>query len=116
MATNENRIDRLEQIVHVLAEGHVELEEGLVALRKIVAELATETRRGFDRVAEQFAETDRHMRETDAHMRETDAHMRETDAHMRETDARMRESSRQSDERVDKLVSAMGAYLRRLDG
>jgi len=57
-------------------------------LQKIVAELATETRRGFDRVAEQFEETDRRMRETDARFRRTD-------------------------ERIEQLVSAMGEFIRR---
>ena len=76
----EERFNRLEQVVHVLAEGQLSLE-------KIVAELATETRKGFDRVAEQFAETDRRMRETDTQIRRTD-------------------------ERIDKLVGAISELIR----
>jgi hypothetical protein len=82
MATmrHEERFDRLEKVVQILAEDQVNLQ-------KIVADLATETRRGFDRVAEQFAETDRRMKETDRKMRETDG-------------------------RIDKLVLAIGELIR----
>jgi hypothetical protein len=61
-------------------------------LLKLVAELATETRRGFDRVAEQFAEADQRIRENEA---------------------RYAERSRQTDERIDKLASATGEFMRR---
>ena len=56
--SSEERIDRLEQVVQVIAEDQL-------SLQKLIAELATETRRGFDRVAQQFEETDRRMRQTD---------------------------------------------------
>jgi predicted nucleic acid-binding Zn-ribbon protein len=92
--TDGERIDRLEQVMQILAEDQV-------SLRELVAELATETRRGFDQVREQFAETDRHMRETDAHLRETEA--------------LMRESGRQTDERISNLVSAIGNPIVKLD-
>jgi len=82
------RVDRLEQVVQIIAEDQV-------SLQKLIAELATETRRGFDRVAKQFAETDRRMRESS-----------------RETDQRFR----QTDERVDKLVGAIGELIRRQNG
>jgi hypothetical protein len=36
----------------------------------LIAELATETRRGFDRVAAQFEETDERLRQTDERQRE----------------------------------------------
>jgi methyl-accepting chemotaxis protein len=80
--THGGRIDRLEQVVQILAEGQVSVE-------KLIAELATETRRGFDEVNEQFKKTDRHMQETDRRMRETDERMKRTD------------------ERIDKLVVAI---------
>lgn len=70
----DERIDRLEKVVQVIAEDQL-------SLQKLIAELATETRRGFDRVAEQFAETDRRFRQTD--------------------------------ERIDKLVLAIGEFIRR---
>jgi conjugal transfer/entry exclusion protein len=79
--SNTERLDRLEQVVQILAEDQI-------SLQKIVAELATETRRGFDRVADQFAETDRRMRETDQRFRETD-------------------------QRIDKLVVAIGEFIRK---
>jgi len=79
--THGERIDRLEQVIHILAEDQV-------SLQKLIAELATETRRGFDRVQKQFEETDRRMRETDSQMKRTD-------------------------ERIDKLVSAIGEFIRK---
>jgi DNA repair exonuclease SbcCD ATPase subunit len=54
----EERLDRLEQVVQVIAEDQL-------SLQKLIAELATETRRGFDRVAKQFEETDKRFRQTD---------------------------------------------------
>ena len=88
------RLDRLEQVVQVLAEDQL-------SLQKLIAQLARETRKGFDRVAEQFAETDRRMRETDAHLRETDR--------------RMCENSEKVDARINQLVIAMGAFISRQD-
>ena len=99
--TPEDRLDRIERVLGVIAEDHVafqerqealqkrqeELQKSDMELRKLIAELATETRRGFDRVAEQFAETDRRFRETDRRFRQTD-------------------------ERIDKLVSAIGEFIR----
>ncbi|MFN7938753.1 MAG: hypothetical protein U0R19_35820 [Bryobacteraceae bacterium] len=57
-------------------------------LQKIVADLATTTRVGFDQIQKQTQQTDERWRETDARFRQTD-------------------------ERTDKLVSAMGEYIRR---
>ena len=54
--THEQRWDRVEAVVQVLAEGQV-------SLQKLIGDLATETRRGFEQVARQFAETDRRMQE-----------------------------------------------------
>lgn len=90
--TNEQHLDRLERVVQVLAEDQL-------SLQKLVADLATETRRGFDRVAAQFEETDRRMRQTDERMRLLDE--------------RANERVRQLDERVDRLVSAIGEFIRR---
>ena len=70
--TNGERIDRLEQVMQVLAERQLGQEERQDTLAHIVADLATEMRRGFDQVALQFAETDRRMRETDERMKQTD--------------------------------------------
>ena len=71
------RVDRLERVVQIIAEDQV-------SLQKLIAGLATETRRGFDRVAKQFAETDKRFRQTD--------------------------------ERIDKLVMAIGEFIRRQNG
>jgi methyl-accepting chemotaxis protein len=95
--SQEERIDRLEQVVQVIAEGQLSLE-------KLIADLATETRRGFDQVAEQMRETDKQMRETDRQMRETDRKMGEL---ARRTDERFS----QTDERIGKLVIAIGAFM-----
>src|SRR6266849_4616699 len=91
---NEERMDRLEQVVQVLAEDQL-------SLQKLIGELATETRRGFDRVAQQFEETDRRMRQTDERMRHTDEQIRQTDERMRQTD-----------DRIGKLVLAIGELIR----
>ena len=99
------RVDRLEQVVQIIAEDQV-------SLQKLIADLALETRKGFDRVAKQFEETDRRMRETDERMRATDERMRATDERMRATDERMRAT----DERIDKLVIAIGELIRRQNG
>ena len=74
------RVDRLEQVVQLIAEDQI-------SLQKLIADLARETRKGFDRVAKQFEETDKRMRETDQRMRGTD-------------------------ERIEKLVIAMGEFNR----
>ena len=117
------RVDRLERVVRVIAEDQV-------SLQKLIAQLATETRRGFDRVAKQFEETDRRMRQTDERMRQTDDRMRQlderlderirqTDQRLRQTDQHMRqtdERSRKTDERIDKLVVAIGELIRRQNG
>jgi ABC-type transporter Mla subunit MlaD len=99
--THGERLDRLEQIVEILAERHGDLEK----LEKIVANLATETRRGFDQVAAQFRETDARMREMS---RETDKRFRETDERFRRTDEQLRATN----ERVDRMVSAIGEFIR----
>jgi len=92
--THGDRLDRLEQVVQILAEDQV-------SLQNLIAELATETRKGFDRVAAQFEETDKRMRETDDRIAER----------FRQTDER----GRQLDERVDKLVVAIGELISRQD-
>jgi methyl-accepting chemotaxis protein len=107
---HEQRIDRLERVVGILAEDQV-------ALQKIVTEMATEMRSGFDRVSQQMTAMgatlnqmwlalDR-MREADERIR---AEMREADERIR---AEMRERARDYDQRVDKLVAAIGEFLRR---
>jgi ElaB/YqjD/DUF883 family membrane-anchored ribosome-binding protein len=90
--THGERIDRLEQVVQILAEGQVRVE-------KLIADLATETRHGFDLVKQQF----------EASVREADKRARQTDERMRQTDERMK----QTDERIDKLVIAIGEFISR---
>jgi len=92
-------------------------------LQKLIGELATENRRGFDRVHTQFEEVAKRMRETDERMRETAQRMRETDERMRQTDARIdklaledNERRRYFDQRVDNLVIAVGELIRRQNG
>ena len=75
-------MDRLEQVVGILAEDQV-------SLQRLVAELATETRRGFDRVAAQFEAIGKRMAETDARMRQTDERFRNTAQRSRELDDRV---------------------------
>ena len=99
--TQGQRLDRLEQIVQVLAEDHL-------SLREIVSDLAPETRRGFDRVAAQMADLTQRMWETDERMRQTDERMRQTDERMRQTDKRFNDT----DDRIGKLVLAIGELIR----
>jgi hypothetical protein len=99
--THEQRLDRLEGVVHVLAEDQL-------ALQKLIAQLATETRVGFDRVARQFEETDRYVKEM---WRETDERFRETDRRMQEMNQRVAERSQKTDERIENLVSAIGKLI-----
>lgn len=101
-----DRMDRVEKAVQIIAEHQITFEKNQLALQQIVADLATETRRGFDRVAEQFAETDRRMAETDRRLKETNEHLRETER-------LMKESSKQVDERIQQLVIAIGEFIRR---
>jgi len=83
--THGERIDILEQVVQILAEGQFSAE-------KAIAELATETRVGFDLVKQRF-----------------EAGVQEADKRARQTDERMR----QTDERIDKLVVAIGEFISR---
>jgi methyl-accepting chemotaxis protein len=99
--THGERLDRLEEVVGILAESHISLE-------KVVAELATETRRGFDQVAAQFEVIGKRMVETDERMRETDERIREM---ARENTQR----SRELDERIDKLAKENSQRSRELD-
>jgi hypothetical protein len=71
-------------------------------LEKLIAGLATETRKGFDRVAKRFEEAAKYRRETDRRMHEMDRRMREMD--------------KKTDERIDKLVIAIGEFIRRQNG
>jgi ABC-type transporter Mla subunit MlaD len=97
-STHGDRLDRLEEIVQLLAEDQV-------SLQKLIADLATETRRGFDQIAAQSRKTDEQFRETDARMREMS---RETEERFRETAEQMR----QTNQRVDNMVSAIGELIR----
>ena len=85
-------IDRLEQVIHILAEDQV-------SLQKLIAELAKETRIGFDRVQKQFEEADKRMTRTDERI----------DRLFLEADKRMTKT----DEHIDKLVSAIGEFIRK---
>jgi hypothetical protein len=110
--SSEQRLDRLEAVVQVIAEDQV-------SLQKLIGQLATETRNGFDQVARQFAETDRRIHEmnqrTDARFKETDERMRQTDERIDKLAQEGRERARYFDERVDKLVLAIGEFIRRGD-
>ena len=78
--SHANRLDRLEQVVQVIADDQL-------SLQKLIAEMATETRRGFDQIALRFAEADRRMTRTEEH-------------------------ARGLDERVDRLVLGIGELIR----
>jgi chromosome segregation ATPase len=88
------------------------LEWDHAALREIVADLARATKRGFDRVAKQSAETGRQIRELKDGMRELQEQVRRLTERMRETDERFRAT----DLRIEKLVIAIGELVRRNNG
>ena len=79
--TPEQRLDRIEKVVHVLADGQV-------SLQKLIADLARETRKGFERFEKRFVAAEQRMDRAEQRMDKLD-------------------------ERVDKLVSAMGEFIRR---
>ena len=95
MPENVNtRVARLEHLMGRLAEKREKLDDVLVLLTE--AQIKTE---------ERFQETEESIRETSRLIRETGQHLHEVDQHSRERD-------RALDERVDKLVSAIGEWLR----
>jgi peptidoglycan hydrolase CwlO-like protein len=107
--TSEERLDRLEAIVEIIAEDQM-------SLQKIVTAMATANRESADFHARQAAETERRLTRLDEQMRLTDERMRQTDERMRQTDERMRRTDEQlrgTDERIGKLVVAMGEFIRR---
>lgn len=95
--SHEERFDRLEQIVQILAEDNLVMKEETVRVQKLIGDLATQTSRGFELMSVRGAEIDRRMLETDERMRQTD------------------ERFRQTDERIEKLVSAIGQFISRSD-
>jgi hypothetical protein len=84
------RVTRLENLMAVLAGKQTKLDDVLVLLTE--AQIETQNR---------FRETDQRFLETDQRFRETDQRFRETDQRFRDTDAR-----------IEKLVSAIGEFLR----
>ena len=59
--------------------------------------------------------TDRRFAEVAEEVRETDRRFKETDARFKETERLLRESAQRVDERIDKLVLAIGELVRRMD-
>jgi len=106
------RLDRLERVVEVIAEDQLS-QKNQISLQKTIAQLATETRRGFERVTAQFRETDRRMRKTDEHIRRTDQRLKE---YMRKSDERLKKTEAHLDQRIANLVSAIGELIRRSNG
>jgi chromosome segregation ATPase len=100
-----SRVDRLEEherhiwaVLDALSVKQQELDEVLAAIADAQAENA-----------KRFRETEQRFRETEQRFRETDERFREVAERFRETDERFRET----DARIDKLVSAIGEFIRR---
>ena len=93
--TPEDRLDRVEAIIQIIAEDQQ-------TLQKIVTEMATTNRINADQAAQRFAENERRTTRLEEQMRQTDERMRQTDEQMRRTG-----------ERIDKLVIAIGEFIRR---
>ncbi len=85
------RVERLENLMGVLADKQSKLDDVLVLLTE--AQIRTEER-----------------------FQKTDERFQKTDERIAEIRADMRESSRAVDERIDKLVSAIGEMMRRNGG
>jgi len=89
----KQRVDRIEQVMHVLAEDQV-------SLQRLIATLARETRRGFRRVEERFNQVEQRFNRVAEEFRKRD------------------ERAAKTDERIDKLGVAIGELTRaqRRDG
>jgi len=110
--TVSTRVKRLEESmarafasIDALAEKQTKLDDVVVLLTE--AQIRTE---------ERFRETDERFGQLEERFRETDERFRQTDERFRQTAAEAAERSRHFDERVDKLVSAIGEFLRRNGG
>ena len=101
LQTPDERLNRLEQIVQIIAEDHLSQREDHDSLRSLIANLAAETHNAFDQVAARFDQVAAQFRETDARIDKV--------AH------ESAERGRVSDERVDRLVLAIGELIRRQD-
>lgn len=106
------RVERLENLMGVLADKQAQLDAVLVLL----TEEQIKTERRFRETDERFRELKERFRETDERFRETDERLRRLDQQSREFDQQSRERDRALDDRVDKLVSAIGEFVRRRDG
>jgi hypothetical protein len=121
--SRRRRPDRLGRALGRLAQGHA-------SLQKIMADFGPGIQRRFDQVAVEFdaatkrmdryrAVTEEHFRETAECFRATAVSFRETDAQVPEIDDLLRElarenarRSRELDERIDKLLLAIGEFIR----
>jgi peptidoglycan hydrolase CwlO-like protein len=106
--TVSTRVARLEYLMGRLAEKQEKLDDVLVLLTE--AQIKTEER--FQETDLRFQETEQRFQQTDERFEETGKLIRETGQHLRELDRQSRERDRVLDERVDKLVSAIGEMLR----
>ncbi len=100
--THKERLDRLDKAVQVIEDKQVIIENNHKALQQLVADLATQTRLGFERFLEMLAKQSQ----------EADRRKREADERMNRTDERMNERFKETDERIDKLVIAIGELIR----
>jgi chaperonin cofactor prefoldin len=99
--TLNTRVARLENMMGRLAEHQEKVDDALVRLTG--AQIKTE---------ERFQTTERRFQLVEERFQQTEKLFRETDRRMREIDQQSRERDRALDERVDKLVSAIGEMLR----
>jgi methyl-accepting chemotaxis protein len=119
MATGspEERIDRLEQVVQIIAEDQV-------SLQKLLAGLATETRHGFDQVASQINTLVGSVRSlagsvtnltevVDKVALDGAERARALDERLDKVAHEGAERTRAMDVRVDRLVVAIGELIRR---
>lgn len=104
------REERLENLMVVLPDRQAKLDDVLVVL----TEARIQTQERFREMDDRFRETDDRFRDIHS-LRELEHRLGETDEHLRRMDQASRARDRVLDERVDRLVSAIGEFIRSRD-
>jgi DNA repair ATPase RecN len=100
--TVRERVGRLEQIVELLAEDQT-------STRQLIADLARETRLGFKKVEERFNQVEERFNQVEKRFNQVEKRFNQIADQSNRNERRFTAI----DERIDKLVSAMGEFIRR---
>lgn len=107
--TVRERVSRLEQIVELLAEDQT-------STRQLIADLARETRLGFKRVEERFNQVEERFNQVEERFNQVEERFIQVEKRFNQIADQSNRSERRFhtiDERIDKLVVAMGEFIRR---